>query len=188
MSIRVMSLVWDSELTDIYEASVLLALANHADDDGRCYPSMARVAKLARCSLRKAQVVTKALVARGYLRVEMNSGPRGCNTYFLTLTPAQDAPSQGVHPRTSRQQPPHATTLAPAQCAPEPSKKHQRTRVSACAPDLPSEGLSDVVSLYAERIDRGKRIFGGMSDEERAQLIKRGYKLEQIQRAEGGTA
>ena len=115
MSIRVMSQVWDSDLTDIYEASVLLALANHADDDGRCYPSMARVARLARCSLRKAQDVTKALAERGYLRVELNSGPRGCNTYFLTLTSAKDAPRtmctparHDRNPRTPRHHPPHS--------------------------------------------------------------------------------
>jgi len=153
MSIRVMSQVWDSDLTDIYEASVLLALANHADDDGRCYPSMARVAKLARCSVRKAQVVTKALAERGYLRVEPNSGPRGCNTYFLTLTPAQDAPQHIVHPRTPRQKPPHTTTPPPARRAPEPSKKHQRNRASARATDLPNEGQSDAADrALAERI------------------------------------
>lgn len=158
MSIRVMSQVWDSDLTDIYEASVLLALANHADDDGRCYPSMARVAKLARCSVRKAQVVTKALAERGYLRVEPNSGPRGCNTYFLTLTPARGAPPQGVHPRTSQQKPPHVTTPPPARCAPEPSKKHQRTRASARATELPNGGQSDAATVkerFARAITEG---------------------------------
>lgn len=185
MSIRVMSQVWDSDLTDIYEASVLLALADHADDDGRCYPSMARVARMARCSVRKAQEVTKALAERGYLRVELNSGPRGCNTYFLTLTSAQDAPPHGVHPRMSRQEPPHTRTSPPAQRAPEPSKNHQRTRASARATDLPNEGQSDAADLYAKRIDAGKSIFGGpLSGEVRDQLIKRGYTPDQIRRAE----
>lgn len=155
MSIGFIDQVWKSDLTDIYEVSVLLALADHADTDGRCYPAVGNVAKKARCSKRKAQEVIKALCERGYLRVNANSGPRGCNTFYLMLPHAQDAPAHGVHPRTSKQKPPHTTTLPPACRAPEPSKKHQRN--SARMPDLPDERQSDAADVQlAESIREGK--------------------------------
>jgi hypothetical protein len=116
-----MAQVWDSDLTDIYETGVMLALANHADDEGRCYPSVERISKLARCSVRKAQEVVKSLSERGYIRVELNTGPRGCNTYFLTPTPAQHAPPHDVHPAQCAPPPRTVCTSTPAQHAPEPS-------------------------------------------------------------------
>lgn len=159
MSIGFIDRVWKSDLADIYELSVLLALADHADKDGRCYPSVPNVAKKARCSVRKAQEVIRALSERGYLTVEPNTGPKGCNTYFLTLNSAQDAPPHGAHPRIPRQEPQHATTPTPAQHAPEPSKKHKRTRASARASDLPKEWQSDAAKVkerFARAIRAGK--------------------------------
>ncbi len=156
MSIRVMSQVWSSDLTDIYESSVLLVLADHADDDGRCYPSVARVAKLARCSVRKAQEVIRALTERGYLRVETNKGPRGCNTYFLSLPTAQDAPRQGVHPRTSELTPPHATTPTPAQHAPEPSENLQKPPTRMDAREVVDSEFEKVWYAYPSDRQRAK--------------------------------
>lgn len=66
MSIRVMSDVYDSDLTDIYEVSVMLALANHADDDGVCYPSTSRICELSRMKRRGVNGVIKRLQERGY--------------------------------------------------------------------------------------------------------------------------
>ena len=153
-----MAQVWDSDLTDIYEAAVMLALANHADDEGRCYPSIARVAKLARCSVRKAQEVTKSLTKRGYLTIEQNTGPRGCNTYFLTLTPAQCAPPHDAHPRTPQQGPPHSTTSTPAQCAPEPSGNVRETSLPPTVPqgtnDKGSQPDPDQFEEFWERYPR----------------------------------
>ena len=121
MSIRVMSAVYDSELTDIYEVSVMLALANHADDDGVCYPSIARISRLARMSERGVQCVIKRLSERGYLDVDAGAGRSGTNLYIVRPTPAPGAPPATHAPRTRCTTPPHPTTFTPAPGAPEPS-------------------------------------------------------------------
>ncbi|HRO13303.1 helix-turn-helix domain-containing protein [Amaricoccus sp.] len=43
MSIKLMSAVWERLELDPYERLVSLSLADHADDDGLCYPSVARL-------------------------------------------------------------------------------------------------------------------------------------------------
>ena len=96
-----MAAVWDSDLSDIYEVVVLLALADHADDDGRCLPSIARIARRARCSERKAQAVIQGLAKRGLPRIQLNDGPRGCNIFWIVPPPAHDAPPHTMHPRTA---------------------------------------------------------------------------------------
>ena len=44
MSIRIMSRIWDAGPPDPMQRIVLLAIADHADDQGRAYPSMVGIA------------------------------------------------------------------------------------------------------------------------------------------------
>ena len=134
MSVKIMAAVYDSDLSDVYDVAVMLALANHADDEGRCYPSVRRISELARCSERKAQNVIKGLQDRGYLRIDQQAGPRGVNVFYVIPTPAHCAPPHDVHPaqraphpRTACTPPPHTVHPTPAQRAPEPSINHQET-------------------------------------------------------------
>lgn len=48
----------------------------------------------------------------------------------------------------------------------------------------PTTTVGDMADLYAGMIDAGKRIFGGVPDPVRAELIERGYTPEQIDSAE----
>lgn len=121
MSIRVMSDVYDSDLTDIYEVSVMLALANHADDDGVCYPSTSRICELSRMKRRGVNGVIKRLQERGYLEVKMNAGPGGKNLYKVIPTPALRAPGTQCRPAPHRPGPRHPTHITPAPHADEPS-------------------------------------------------------------------
>lgn len=144
MSVKAMAWAWDMaeayEL-DIYQAMVLLRLADHANDQGSCWPGKDTLASKCRCSLRKVDVVIHQLASMDLLRVEhRSSGGRSMtNIYELNLNqmplpraktdenPAQCAPPHSVHPRTAEQETPHTTTINPAQCAPEPSYNHKRT-------------------------------------------------------------
>jgi Helix-turn-helix domain len=62
MSIRLMSQVWeDVRIRSQAELLVLLALADHARDDGLCWPSMRTIAAKARIEERSAQRILRRL-------------------------------------------------------------------------------------------------------------------------------
>lgn len=122
MSIKVMSQVWENETLSATDKIVLLSLADHADDEGICYPSISRLVKRTGLTERTVQNATQRLKQRGFLRVELNAGRRGANLYHINATPAADAPPQQMHPAADTGEPPHLTTQTPAADAPEPSR------------------------------------------------------------------
>ena len=133
MSIRVMALVWERPDLDPYERLMMLSLADHADDEGVCFPSIARLCARTGMKERGAQTVLKRLAEKGHLRVEMNAGRKGTNRYIITLTPAPDAPRTRCTPAQdapitpapdagASDAPPHSTAKTPAPDAPEPSR------------------------------------------------------------------
>lgn len=112
MSVRVMSLVWSLDLPDSQKI-VLLALADSANDEGHCWPSMASLAKKCSKSERTIQGVIKELVEAGHLTRREVPG-KGCDYY--------------VHPRSD--------------CAPADSAPPQRLRdTPAAAADKPSRTI-----------------------------------------------
>ena len=85
MSIRLMTAAWAVQLPDS-EKLVLLALADCANDEGGCWPSMASL--VAKCSKsdRTIQACIKALVQKGHIERDENPG-KGC---FYTVHPRSD--------------------------------------------------------------------------------------------------
>lgn len=84
MSVRVMSLVWECGPDDAAMRLVLLALADIADDDGKCWPSMVRIAQRGCMSERNARRIVRKLEDDGWLRTEQHPGRNKTNTYWLT--------------------------------------------------------------------------------------------------------
>lgn len=119
MSIKIMSAVFEGDLPPV-KRLVMLALADHADDEGLCYPSINRLCKRTGLSERAVQKHVKELEVLGYLSRGMNEGKRGVNTYLLT--PARRAPPHDVHPARRAPLPPHDVHPTPARRAPEPSR------------------------------------------------------------------
>jgi hypothetical protein len=77
MSVKVMSAVWELDLPQ-NQKLVLLAFADHADDDGVCYPSVGRVAWKTGVSERQVQRIVKKLRAAGLVVLLRNAqGGRG---------------------------------------------------------------------------------------------------------------
>lgn len=121
MSIRIMTQVWDTNLTDSLKI-VLLALADCADDDGRCWPSIETLrCKTSKKSRRTVQMAIARLVELGHIGRREVPG-RG-NIYSIhprndctpaTVAPVQSAPKRGA-------------TVAGgcATIAPKPSNNHQ---------------------------------------------------------------
>lgn len=86
MSVEQMGLVWKLDL-DSNKKLVLLAYADHADDEGdRVYPSIARVAYKTGMSPRHVKRLSHELVSLGLMELVEEGGGRGNpNRYRLTL-------------------------------------------------------------------------------------------------------
>ena len=79
-----MSAVWDLDLPQ-NQKLILLALADHSDDRGICFPSVARIAWKSGYSVRQTKAILKALRGAGILEVIGNSigGYRNSNQYRI---------------------------------------------------------------------------------------------------------
>jgi len=80
-----MSRVWDSADSSLGELLVFLALADHANDKGFCWPGVEGLAKKSRLSERQTRYILRNLEKKGYIRTLIQQGPRGCNMYEITL-------------------------------------------------------------------------------------------------------
>ncbi|OZA17972.1 MAG: hypothetical protein B7Y02_02025 [Rhodobacterales bacterium 17-64-5] len=85
MSILYSGRVWAREDLGTYERIVLLCLADHADDQGRCFPSIARICTRCGMKERGVQGVLQRLVQRGLVIVEAGGGRRISNRYQIKL-------------------------------------------------------------------------------------------------------
>lgn len=76
MSIKLMSEIWDNEDPGLSGSrlNILLCLADHANDDGVCWPSIPRIAKRVRIDRNNVMDHIKALTKSGYLAVEHRNG------------------------------------------------------------------------------------------------------------------
>ena len=90
-----MAQVWDFSRAQGGTLLVLLALADEARDNGRCYPSIDRIAHKSRMSARQVQRVLRILQDMGEIKVHigagMNAGGRGnTNEYEICVSPNHD--------------------------------------------------------------------------------------------------
>ena len=91
MSIRVMTSVWDDLRTQAHsELLVLLALADWANDDGYCWPTICALASKARLSERAVQQILGRLTATGRIR-RFQGGGRGRANRYQVVTAGNDA-------------------------------------------------------------------------------------------------
>lgn len=149
MSIRVMSQIWDTGPDDREELLVLLALADFADDAGRCYPSMAAIAAKARLSERGAQKIVRRLQEAGWLAIKTGGGRGGANVYTIK-NPEHETPNEkrGIafppergsnKPRTGVHKTPNTGSPEPSGTIKEPSKSKARKRADDGAVRILSE-------------------------------------------------
>ena len=137
MSIRVMADVWANGPPETSDRFVLLALADYANDDGECWPSIAGLMAKTCMSERGVQTVLRRLVAGGFVSIQVGGG-RSKNSTYTVKTPHLTAETPHQKPRIPEKTPqampllevetpqqttetPHLTVLNPAPDAPEPS-------------------------------------------------------------------
>lgn len=145
-----MSLVWDIKLTDSQKI-ILLSLADNANDDGLCWPSIATIAKRCSKSERTVQGVIKQLVNEGHLTRHEVHG-RGCKYY---VHPRSHCTPEETAPRSHCTPPPQPLRPTPAAAAPKPSKNHQepstkRTTKVAQVEDSKNISLENITEAWNE--------------------------------------
>lgn len=86
MSIRLMTQLWDNADPELSGSRlvIMLCLADHANDDGECWPSIERLAKRARLHRQNVMVHLKELEAAGYISVKRIEGRH--NSYVVYPT------------------------------------------------------------------------------------------------------
>ncbi|HEY7975201.1 MAG TPA: helix-turn-helix domain-containing protein, partial [Ktedonobacterales bacterium] len=87
MSNKISALVWEQAHCGGTRKLVLLALADAANQEGLCWPSIATIARMAGCSPRRAQEHISALVKLGW--VTRSPSPGRSNNYMVHA-PADD--------------------------------------------------------------------------------------------------
>ncbi len=135
MSIKIMSAIWDNGPEKQAERFVLLALADHANDQGECWPAVSSLAKKTCMSVRGVQTVLRRLQVDGWLSIEVGGGRKNCNIYRIKTPQLTTQTPQQLHPLSDEETPqlttetpqlttqtPQLTTLNPAGAAPEPSR------------------------------------------------------------------
>lgn len=120
-----MTIVWSLDLPDS-DKIVLLALADCANDEGHCWPSVRSL--MAKCSKsdRTIQAAIKRLVDAGHLTRREVIG-KGCN---YTVHPRRDGAPENASPRNSF--PPKGTAGTPEAASDKPSRTiNSETKVSS---------------------------------------------------------
>lgn len=86
MSVRISAAVWSIKGLKAPERIVLLAIADHADDDGHCWPSMVLLADKCEMTDRGVRGVIRRLEQAGYLTTSVSHG-RSSNRYTVNSIP-----------------------------------------------------------------------------------------------------
>lgn len=128
-----MTWAYDLKLGHGIQKAVLIALADHADEENSCWPSIARLVRRVEFSKRAVQAAVHELQRRGLLTIEEKSGT--ASRYFLHV--GESPMNEECIPRTRAQRarggstscipPVHRVLGGDARGAPKPSYNHQRT-------------------------------------------------------------
>lgn len=157
MSVRVMGMVWDNGPAKASERLMLLAIADHANDDGEAFPGVERLAAKCCVTIRPAQNTIRALEADGWITVEVGGGRKNTNFYRVNLaklrestpTPLSTAPGGEGNPAVHDRNPAVSMQETPLPTAPEPSVEPSGNRHGAALPLPPMEGKTESFALKA---------------------------------------
>jgi len=148
MSFQAMAWAVEQKTGDAIARSLLLTLANYADEHGKCWPSLNRLSD--DCEMHRATVIRKLeqLSQRGLITREQKTTPAGTyNVYTLSLTAT---PS-----RTERLPQSHTATTLVAQSDPilsiEPIKEPKATPRSVLSEVLKPETVDALIEHRAAK-------------------------------------
>lgn len=127
--------MWENSKAKGSALLLLLAIADHAHDDGRgAYPGVDSLAHKCRQSVRNVDYLLRCLEKRGEITTVKNGGPRGTNEYIIPV-PWGDANFAGVQ----------NSDAISRQIAPEPSVIISNQNSSTAETAVPISGGSGVI-------------------------------------------
>lgn len=165
MSIKLMTAIWEHSRAKGSELLLLIAIADHADDEGNAFPSVTNLAKKIRMTQRGTQMLLRKLEKLHELSTELECGPNGRNLYRVkTFQGHKRADEPGVTPGD---EPQFTTGMNPS--SPKPSLESSE--------DLKEE-LSSTI-LYRTGASAIPQVVNG--DQEVATLpTKKGKKTKEV--------
>ena len=142
MSVKVLTYVLEHSTQRGNELLTLIVLADHANEQGFCWPSIDRLGRLIRADARTARRCIRRLEKTGELKVRKGDGPGGTNMYWITMQetlelfaqPTGDSPPGKLPPRTPKAIPPDTAVSA------EPSRTVIKSK------SVPGQGKPSPVS------------------------------------------
>lgn len=158
MSIRVMSQVWATSQHKGSALLMLLAIADHAHDDGGgAYPSVATLSEKTRMSERQCRSLLRTLEKSGELIVERNTGPQGTNTYTVRTSAGVQTSHLLTGAEVGAKQ--RQTPLLPAAPKPgtEPGTEPSKVRAASRLPSVKDEIKATTLEAQSVWIKERKR-------------------------------
>lgn len=142
-----MSQVWDSGPTDRGELLVLLALADFANDDGECWPSLKTVGERARMTERGVRKILRRLEDTGWLKTVTGGGRGGANRYVVctrnpepetrnAVPPEPETRNRSAKTRNGSAETRNGGSAKPSRTIKEPSEDIARALCGVLSPDV----------------------------------------------------
>lgn len=127
MSIKIMSAVWENGPQEQSLRFVLLALADYANDDGECWPSVGSVAKKTCLTERGVRKIIGRLEEGGWVEKVIGGGRQNSNLYrvkTLNVVPPERGSPLNVVPKNPEPEciNPERGSLNPERGSPKPSR------------------------------------------------------------------
>ena len=165
MSVKLMSAAWDMALP-MGQKMLLLALCDHANDDGVCYPSQEKLAQ--KCSMGERTVISHIqwLERHGIVSRErrQNTQRRKSDLYQITLgnytpEPANSAPANSA-PAKFSPEPANFAPSEPANFAPsykeEPSVFNHQIEPSGIGSGIAAAPEAEILEAETPKSDKQK--------------------------------
>lgn len=167
MSIRIMTNVWEYQGINATQKLVLLALADWANEEGLCWPSINRLASKTGIAGRSVQRIIRQLEELNLVRREEVPG-KG-NRYWISL------PTTECHPRHSVTPPLTDVHPTPDTVSPNTSYTHQlNTTSNKSSDDDPPVTEDEIIECWNDLASRtGLPKIKVMNDKRRNMLRKR---------------
>jgi uncharacterized phage protein (TIGR02220 family) len=162
-------MAWDVQVSSTQKL-VLISLADQANDDGVCWPSIGSISKRTGLKDRAIRGAIQALQNEGYLQVEKYRG-RASN---YVVTPARDAALEETEPRHLMPKTPasNAANLAPNAGLLEPSMIRNRNKNINTKSF--SESAKNVIDFFNRKCDKHARPHGSSLNAV-VDILKAGY-------------